>query len=392
MRTELIGRSSQPRPVDRRSRLTVSLSGAVPALLGYAAARAVGVLLLATWGAHRGVPGVYRLSSMWDAYWYQDIAVHGYAGSTPVPGPHGPYEVYAFFPVYPMLIRALAWLTPLSVNHAALAVAWIASAAAAWGIFAVADRLYGQRVGVVAAVLWGVTPYAVVESAAYSELVFTAFAAWSVYAAVTRRWVWAGTLCLLAGLSRPTGIALAAAVSGTALWELLRGQGGPRAVAGMVLAPLGFAGFVGWVGLQKGRWDGYFRVQDAWQSHFDYGRSTFYSFKDLLTDRDTVWLAAVVVGAVLVGGGMLFAVSLIQRQPLVLLLFSGAMLVLALGDAAYFNSRARFLLPAFGLLLPLATGLSRVRNRATLVLILATAALCSAVYGGYVAFVYPDAP
>ncbi|MFD0528638.1 hypothetical protein ACFQ1I_19190 [Kitasatospora arboriphila] len=32
-----------------------------------------------------------------------------------------------------------------------------------------------------------------------------------------------GALCLAAGLTRPTGIALAAAVSAAALWELLAG-------------------------------------------------------------------------------------------------------------------------------------------------------------------------
>lgn len=370
---------------------TAPLRAAAPALLGYAAARAVGVLIAVAWGAHRGTSGLFRLSTMWDSYWYQDVAVHGYAGSIPVAGPHGPYEVYAFFPLYPMLIR-LVHLLPVSVNYAALAIAWIASLAAAWGIFRVADRLYGRRVGILAAVLWGVSPYAVVESAAYSELVFTAFTAWAMYAAVCRKWVWAGSLSLLAGLSRPTGVAVAAAVSGAALWELVRRRADWRAAVGMLLAPLGFVGFVGWVGLQKGRWDGYFRVQDAWESHFDYGRKTFYSLRDLLTKTDTIWLADVVVAVVLATGVLLLAISIVQRQPPVLLFYSAAMLTLALGDAAYFNSRARFLLPAFALLLPVATGLARVRSRASLVLILASAALGSAMYGGYVAFVYPDAP
>lgn len=375
----------------RRAAALGALRHAAPALLGYLAVRAAGVLVALAWPGS----GLYRLSTLWDAYWYQDLAEHGYAGSTPVPGPNGPYQAYAFFPLYPMLIRALG-LTQLPVNYAALAIAWAASTVAAWGIFAVADRLYGRRVGVLAAVLWGVIPSAVVESSAYSESLFTAFAAWALYAAVRQRWIWAGALCLLAGLTRPTGIALAAALCGAAGWELLRGRGGWRAVLGMVLAPLGFLGFVGWVGLRKGRWDGYFRVQDAWESHFDLGRATFHSFRDLVAEGEPVWFAEVVVAAVLVASVLLFAVSVVQRrhrrQPLVLLLFSAAMLTLALGDAAYFNSRARFLLPAFALLFPLATGLARVRSRASLVLMIAAAALCSAVYGGYLAFVHPDAP
>ncbi|WP_354640978.1 hypothetical protein [Kitasatospora camelliae] len=377
-----------------------ALRAAAPALLGYLAVRALGVLTLVVAGADRvgpgpgvhGTGGLHRLATLWDAYWYQQIALHGYAGTSPVAGPHGLYEPYAFFPAYPLLIR----LVPLPVQWSALAVAWAAALAAAWGVYAVAARLYGQRAGVIAAALWGVLPYAVVENAAYSEPLFTALAAWSVHAAVRGRWIRAGLLCLLAGLSRPTGIALAAAVGAAALWELLHGRGGRRAVAGALLAPLGFVGFVAWVGVRKERWDGYFRVQDAWQSRFDYGRATFRAFRLLLprmlTAPELVPLADVVVAGVLVAGVVLFLLSVRQRQPPVLLLYSAALLVLALGDAAYFNSRARFLLPAFGLLLPIAAPLARTRHRTAVTVLLAAAAVLSAAYGFYAAFVYPDAP
>jgi hypothetical protein len=68
------------------------------------------------------------------------------------------------------------------------------------------------------------------------------------------------------------------------------------------------------------------------------------------------------------------------------------MVVIALGDAAYFSSRARFLLPAFPLLLPIASGLARLRNRAVLVAVLASAAGVSALYGAYVILYAPSPP
>ncbi|MFD8482528.1 hypothetical protein [Kitasatospora sp. NPDC059673] len=358
------------------------------------------------WEGQHGTSALYRVATMWDAYWYQDIAVHGYAGSEPVPGPHGPYEAYAFFPIYPMLLRAVWWILPLPVHYAALLVAWAGSLAAAWGIFAVAARLHGRRVGVIAAVLWGVLPYAVVESMAYSELVFTAFAAWTMYAAVTRRWVWAGVLCSLAGLTRPTGVAVVVGVGVGAVWAAFtqwrqaRRAGEVRErralwlrpLIGCALAPLGFLSFVAWVGVQKGRWDGYFRVQDAWQSHFDFGRSTAHVIREMITVPDTIWLTDVVVTLTLVGYILMFMVSGLQRQPLALVAYSAMMLLLAIGDAAYFNSRARFLIPAFALLLPLATGLVRVRTRGVVPSMLVAAAVCSALYGGYVVFVYNNSP
>lgn len=392
MSTEPAVRSFERRAAEQADRFAAALRSAAPALLGYAAVRVVGIVTLVLWGARRGTSGLGRLSSLWDASWYQAIAVHGYAGTAPHPGPYGLYEPYAFFPAYPALISAARHVLPLAPNRAALLVSWVAAMAAAWGIHAVGAHLYGHRIGVIAAVLWGVTPYAVVESAAYSEQLFTALAAWSCYAVLTRRWVWAGVLCLAAGLTRPTGVALAAALCTAALWELARRRGGWHTVLGAVIAPLGFLGFLAWVAAVKGRWDGYFRVQDAWHSRFDLGRSTFHSLRDLLTRADQVWLTDVVVAAVLAGSVVLLVVSVLQRQPPVLVLFSAAMLVLALGDAAYFNSRARFLLPAFALLLPVANGLGRLRNRASLVLLLGSAALLSAAYGGFVVFVYPDAP
>ncbi|GAA2230158.1 MULTISPECIES: glycosyltransferase family 39 protein [Kitasatospora] len=392
-----------PRRRGPLNRLLASARYAAPALLGYAAVRAVGLVLLALWDLKHGTHSLHRLSTMWDAYWYQDIAVHGYAGSKPVPGPNGPYQAYAFFPVYPALIKLVWSLLPLPVNYAALLVAWVGALAAAWGIFAVAARLYGRRTGVIAAALWGVTPYAVVESMAYSELVFTAFAAWAMYAAVTHRWIWAGTLSTLAGLSRPTGVAVAVAVGLGAFGALVvrwwrrrdRKTKAPawwRPVLGAAIAPLGFAGYIGWVGLQKGSWDGYFKVQEAWESQFDFGRSTYKVLRAMLMNAEPVWLTDAMVAGTLAASVLLFAVCVLQRQPLTLLVFSGMMLLLALGDAAYFNSRARFLIPAFALLLPLAAGLARLRTKGAAAAVLAFAALCSASYGGYVVFVYTNSP
>ncbi|MDH6110931.1 hypothetical protein P3T36_004504 [Kitasatospora sp. MAP12-15] len=377
---------------------------AAPALLGYAAVRAVGVLVVLLWHQKHGESGLHRLSTFWDANWYQDVVRHGYSYS--VPGPLGRYQAYAFFPVYPAAIKLAWWALPVSVNQAALLVAWAASPVAAWGVFATAAELYGRRTGVIAAVLWGVTPYALVESLAYSELMFTAFAAWAMYAAITRRWIWAGVFSTLAGLTRPTGVAVAAAVCAGAGWALLaqwwQGRRAElpqgervawwRPVLGALIAPAGFVGFVLWVGIQKGSVDGYFKVQEAWDSHFDYGHSTVESLKGILTTGNTLWLADAVVAATLAASVLLFLLSALQRQPLPLLVFSGVVLLIALGDAAYFNSRARFLLPAFALLFPLAGTLARVRTRGAVATVLGFAAVCSACYGGFLAFVYTNSP
>ncbi|MCD0483872.1 hypothetical protein LO771_16075 [Streptacidiphilus sp. ASG 303] len=387
----------------RLPRLRAAVRDAAPALLGFAAVRAVGVGVLLAWGHRRGRPAVGRLSTLWDAKWYADIAAHGYDRAIPAPDAHGhAYTNLAFFPLYPWLIRVVRALTPLATAHAALLVAWAASLAAAWGIFAVTAGRHGRRAGALAAVLWGVLPHAVIESAAYTEALFTALAAWSLHAVLARHWVRAGALCCLAGLTRPSAVALVAAIGAAAAAELVRIRRGRRPDAaadgtvpgaawwrpclGALIAPLGWLGFVAWVGARLGRWDGYFAVQMLWDSHVDWGRSTAHSLRGLIVHAAPVPLGRVVVVLVLLAALVLLAVSVAQRQPLALLAYGAGVMAIALGDAAYLSSRARFLLPAFPLLLPLATGLARVRSRSTRAILVCSAALLSAAYGGYLVY------
>ncbi len=64
------------------------------------------------------------------------------------------------------------------------------------------------------------------------------------------------------------------------------------------------------------------------------------------------------------------------------LVFTGVVLVLALGGSDYAGSKPRLLMPAFPLLLPVALALARARAaRAALTLV--AVAVASAVYGAF---------
>ncbi len=165
-----------PRTTGTRTRLT-ALRHAAPALLAYAAVRLLGVAVLAMWAGATGGSATYVLSQRWDSNWYTGIAENGY-GFTRYLDEGRVLSDLAFFPLFPGLERLVAEISPLSVPHAGLVISAIASLAAAWGIFAVGDLLYGRRVGVVIAVLWRVLPTAIVQSMAYAESLFTALAAW----------------------------------------------------------------------------------------------------------------------------------------------------------------------------------------------------------------------
>ncbi|MFC8275231.1 hypothetical protein ACFUJR_22340 [Streptomyces sp. NPDC057271] len=367
-------------------RMRGTLRHAAPALLGYLAVRLLGLLVLGRWVHMRG-HGIWpALATSWDSRWYLGIADHGY---DPGPGDPPGHRTMAFFPLYPALIRAVAAVTPGSRASVGLVLAVLCSLAAAWGIFAVGDRLYGRRAGTVLAVLWGALPVAVVQWMGYTESLFTALAAWALYAALDGRWAWAAGLSVAAGLTRPTGVAVAAAVTVAGLSAARRGSR-PALVAALV-APLGWLGYVGWVGLRLGRWDGYFAVQKAWSNTWDGGSSTLRQLRRHLVYAQDPQLFLVVVSLVLIAAAALFPLCVADRQPLPLLVFTGVLLLVVLGSGGVYFPRARFLLPGFPLLLPLALAVGRARRHVA-ALVLGAAALSSAWLGAYMLLVWAGAP
>ncbi|MEU6539897.1 hypothetical protein [Streptomyces sp. NPDC047000] len=383
------------------------LRRAAPALLGYAAVRALGLLVLAVWSAARGKSAHTLLTARWDALWYARVAGGGYGYEVRLPD-GDVHSDLAFFPLLPWLERLLHTVAGLSYGDAGLAVALCASLGAAAGIFAVTDRLHGPRAGVCAVLLWAVLPVGIVQSMAYSESLFTALAAWSLYAVLTGWWVTAGALALSAGLTRPVGLAVVAAVwtGGVASFVRRRSTPGPHGAhdashaprgplappargasvasraLGMLLAPLGVAGYVLWVGRHTGDGPlGYVDVQTGWRNGFDGG----WAFACFVAGRFTS-LPGALAGAGLIAGAALviwlYVVCVRQRQPLPLLVHTGVVIALALGASSYFGSKPRLLLPAFPLLLPLALALARLRVPRS-ALVLGAAAVASAVYGAF---------
>ncbi|GGJ65309.1 mannosyltransferase family protein [Streptomyces lacrimifluminis] len=378
-----------------------TLRRAAPALLGYAVVRLLGLVALALWSAARDKSAYTLLTARWDSLWYTRVAELGYGYEVRLPN-GDVHSNLAFFPLLPWLERLLAAVTPMSYADAGFAVGAVASLAAAWGIFAVADHVYDRRVGVCAVLLWAVLPVGIVQSMAYSESLFTALAAWSLYAVLTGRWLTAGTLALLAGLTRPVGLAVVAAVWVTAIasfstsssgWSsssFERDRSAPdshgapawRRALGMLIAPLGAAGYVLWVGHHTGKGPlGYLDVQAGWRNGFDGGAA----FARFVADKFTSFPSALAGVGLIVGVGLLiwlFVRCVRQHQPLPLLVYAGVVTVLALCASSYFGSKPRLLLPAFPLLLPLAQVLARSRTSRS-ALVTGVVAVASAIYGAF---------
>jgi hypothetical protein len=379
-----------------------------PAMALYGGVKLIGLAvflrLLAYSGTYRtntprygGGAKPWDVLGSWDGWWYQDVAAHGYHPALTPMAPLGPFTMeqnsVAFFPLYPGAIRLVSEVTGLGLYGAGMLVSIVASFVAAAGIFALTEAVTSsRRAGVLAAGLWAVFPAASVQWSVYSESLFTALAAWACYAVVRRRWYLAGSLTLLAGLTRPSAVTLIAGVVVAALVAIYRTRrgsfGGP--LFAIAAAPLGLLGYMTWLGLALHDFHGYFTLQQrAWAHSFDWGGNAFKSIQGLLLGRydylfpypteDLVGLAVLMCLPVLV------LLLLRLRPPVVLVVYTLGTIAMIVLSQQMFGTISRFVMPLFPLAIPLALALKRLSRAQALVLLLILGAL-SGWYGGYAIF------
>lgn len=171
-----------------------------------------------------------------DARWYVDVAEHGYHLSGQAQSNTN------FFPLYPLLIRALQPLTLGSPWIAAWLIANLAFAAAILIIWVWAVSRWGSDVALRTILLLSVFPFALFFAAPYAESLFLALASGTFLLAERRHWGWAAAVAGLAGITRPVGLAVIAALVVYALHTAGKRQ---AAIAAVSLLP--FLAFVGYL-------------------------------------------------------------------------------------------------------------------------------------------------
>jgi hypothetical protein len=198
----------------------------------------------------------------WDSGWYFDIAQRGYYWHD------GGQSSLAFFPLYPLLMRALAW--PFGGGDRAL---WISGIALAYlclllgltVLHRLTEEHFGDREVARRTVLYvAVFPFAYFFTQVYTESLFLLTSVSAVAAAFASRWGWAGAFGALAALTRPNGILIAVPLGLIALAGRPRpGELARRAVA-LSLVPLGFAAFCAFAYRLSGDPLGWLRAQAQW--------------------------------------------------------------------------------------------------------------------------------
>ncbi|MFC7534270.1 mannosyltransferase family protein [Actinoplanes sp. GCM10030250] len=350
----------------------------------------VGQLVMIWWlgGATAEPRPVWDRLLVWDAGWFLRVAMDGY--------PHGytfddnqvlQGNELAFFPVYPMLIRAGA-LLGLEPGTAAVVVAWLASIGAAIGLHLLGTSLYGKRAGWALVAICCSAPASVVLSMAYSESIYLALVAGMLVAAHRKVWWAAGLLGLATALSRPTGAAAALALAVAAIMAIREDRKQiwqPLTAAAVALA--GVPLYLGWVALRVGEPSAWFKIQTAgWGTSFDFGDSTLQFLNSTLRTGDG-WIpmsVALILLAALAAAG----VALAQKPWLPLAVYGVVAMILVYGQAGFYHSKPRLLLPVLLTLLPAVVAAARARPRVA-VLSIAAWAIFGLWYGAYLITVWP---
>ncbi|WP_230858846.1 glycosyltransferase family 39 protein [Actinoplanes aureus] len=327
----------------------------------------------------------------WDARWYAKIAGSGLGGPVGAVDADGvPYQLrLMFFPLYPWLARPLTYLPFISPITACLIVSFISAVAAAWGLYAIGRHVHSHRTGVMLAAVWALAPAAMTQNGAFTESLFTALSAWTLYSLLKERWLIAGLLAGVSGLSRPTAAALIGTVGLAALVAAFSRRGGWRPYAAMLLAPAGLLAYLAYASAKLGGVSQYFDVHsNTFGAWWDYGESTWKVVTDIMigVGEEDSSKPIRLLSVLFLGGFIILFALLARRGPWQLTVFAAATLVLAAGSHAHISMMGRHLLPAFPVLLVPAIALARASNRDAAI-VLGPLALLSGWYAGWLPFI-----
>lgn len=371
-------------------------------ILVFLAIRAVGILVLARFAQLRET-ALGDTLWLWDGKWMVAIAQYGYAdvpfSQTDARGLHTADTAYAFFPGYPYLVGTVAKLPLITPFGAALTVNLVLGCIAAVGAARLGricaammsetspiGRANPRRTGLFLTALFAATPMSIVLNMAYTETLFCALAVWALIGVLEHRWLLAGLCTMAAGASRPTAVVLIGVVM---LAALLARRDGWRAWAALILSPLGYLGYLAVVWAHTGSPTGWFRIQtQGWGTEFDWGRSTFTFVNETLVHSGEV--APVATAWIILSSLAMLGIAAWSRLPWPVLLYGALVVASIVLSSGLMMSRARLLLPAFVLLIPVAMVLARWRTPVAVAAMIPVV-IGSAWFGAHMLTVYPHA-
>jgi Mannosyltransferase (PIG-V) len=245
-------------------------------------------VLFAALGAKWFAPQLHLLSAStagWDAHWYTLIAQHGY--------PHhivneGQGSRWAFFPAWPLTIRAAVEVTRLSYVQVTLILCFALGLTSAIALWLAVREVFGSVVADRAVLLYVFFPTAYVLSLGYSEGLFITTCGACLYALSRRYWITAALFAVLGGLSRNFGVVLVACVVVAAGHAFVTNRK-IRPLVAVAIAPLGFVSWLLYSWWSVGTPFAFLQAERFWgDSHFVWFTTPILAVVDIFTGLDAL--------------------------------------------------------------------------------------------------------
>jgi Mannosyltransferase (PIG-V) len=251
----------------------------------------------ATSGWHNAIDATERQ----DAVWYLRLADDGWSDDD---------ASAAFFPLYPLTVRAVAWILPGAWPGdelmAALLVSNVAFLGALLALFALTADAFGERVARRAIVVAALFPTAFFFLAPYTESLFLFLSILAFRAARWDRWGHVAVAGALAALTRSVGILLIPALLVEA-FSAKRGRSGSRRAlagraAGAAAISLGPLSWFAWWGLAHGNWLAPLDAQRQWGRELQPPWVSLTHAIDLAWSFRSYWLLDLVLVSIAIVG------------------------------------------------------------------------------------------
>ncbi len=211
---------------------------------------APGVLVPATPGWHNAIDGTDR----WDAGWFERLALESYGSEE---------GSAAFYPGYPLAIRAIVAATPLGAFGAATVISNLSFFGCLLVFFVLTSREYSESVAKRSVVLLASFPASFFFFAPYSESLFLLLSLLAYLWARERRWAACAAAGWAAAFTRGVGVLLVPPLLVEA-WAVEPGSARRRALLAAcapLLAPVVYALF--WL-IRSGDALAPWQAQDSW--------------------------------------------------------------------------------------------------------------------------------
>jgi Mannosyltransferase (PIG-V) len=324
----------------------------VPGAVIYVAVRLLTIAFIAidNLSTHRGL--VHHLSR-WDGKWFLLAANHGWPSRLPMVDGHVAANPIAFFPIFPLMMRALSDVTGLSRAVSGL---WLSGVTGLVAVIAVGalTRVYADDDAARrCAILFALSPGSFVFSMIYNEGLVITLTVVGLWALMRGRWWVAAVAGAVATATSPTALVFVVVAAWSAGRAILRRREW-RALIAPVGSLVGFAAWMGYLWAHTG-------TLRAWQLT---ERGGWHSYPSLMYPVHVLLkfvtnpLSPTMTGQILVAGTVVSVAGLVivfrEHPPSELVVYATAAVVLYAASAPV-GLRPRLVMLAFPITMAAAT-------------------------------------